>query len=109
MIENTNTTIAIRKFAIPSNAKMAEFFLSIYYVGKRDLSLTQLLQEALNHLPPTGMIERQADLAAIIAISWLIDQVPPNDPIRPEIERKFLEAISRRGKPLRTRPIIEYT
>ncbi|MBA7590206.1 hypothetical protein ES708_32314 [subsurface metagenome] len=60
------------------------------FVGKTDLKvsnneLPDLVFEALNKIPKTGNIRRKKDKMALMAVSWLIDEISDSCPNRPGI------------------------
>jgi hypothetical protein len=66
-----------------------------HFVGRENLSLPELILEALYKLPVTGLINRKKDNEAVQGISWLIDEVPNTDTRKTEIVRLFYDALQR--------------
>ena len=50
--------------------------------------------EALRRLP-SGRIRKSSDKTALAAVSWLIDQVPDDNPLKADIARLYEEALAR--------------
>ncbi len=85
---------AIRQMAAEFAPKAALVALQ-GYVGVANLSVPELLVEALRRLPTSGRIRRKADATALKAVGWLLDQVPEINPLRAEIDRLYQNALTR--------------
>ena len=65
------------------------------YVRQKDLPVPELLIEALRRLPRSGRIRRKSDNTALKAVSWLMDQVPDDNPLKAEIARQYQDVFAR--------------
>jgi len=65
------------------------------FTGRDDLSVPELVLEALSRLPSTGAIRGKRDVFAARCIEWLKDGVPDSHPRKGEINQEWNE-VSRR-------------
>ena len=89
-----NLIAKVRRILEGKAPNASKVFL-MQYTGKENLPLPELILEALHRLPSSGHISQSNDNLAIMAISWLLNQIPDTDLRKSEICQLFDNVSSR--------------